>query len=1087
MKYLWVWFVALASSTGILSAGEFGSYFVAPGNALTVSETKNKTPDDRPVMSVKVNSERDKNHLAGRQLIFTGDLAQIKLNQTYALSFYVKGAAEGEFAVVAGVAAAPYTYFDPVNEKKIAYTADWKPVRYEFTVKTIGENNTKAALPRFFFGLLPENTVIELGPVTLTPVLPDAPLSLAAVANMGFADERENDGQGGWSDQGSANDFASFDSKAKEFGGISFAVVDPAKNNGKAIISFKGGSFLNGAGAAVLDVKPVERKYLYLLHSMCFTPARDTVTGRIEVGYQDGSTQSFELKSGTDIADWWSPADIANAKVVFAQNSRGVYLSKFMLQNKPVTHIKLVTAQKGLWIVIGATLSNEEINVKREVPFRAERGKGWEVIDVDHLKVKPGSALDFSGLVDRAPAGTLGRVIVNGEGKLAFAQKPDEKVRFLSNTLIPGLAQIDKMSKEEIADWAEAVKLQGYNMVRLHFTDVWLLKQDNWPPVRKVDQVATDPDAIIFDPERVDKLDFLMSELKKRGIYFYMDLMTSYIGFHNADVYAIGTEDPYNQYLLVSAEHRQNYKAGALKWLRHVNPYTGNSLVTEPAVAVLLFCNEQDLRLDGKGFRPDIIQKAWQDFLRQKYGSDQALFQAWGGKYKDTMLDANDTIAKVPMIHRDLPWGTGQASADVVAFLQYLQKDMNQFYQSIVTESGYPGLTSQWDMFPWFGDVPAKVDFPVNSRHFYFAHPSNFTNKDSLCDQSSFLTKEDYRMISGTNIAGMPMALMELGQSFWNRYRHEQPMIFAVQGAFQDYSIQSQSHMPVLPKLIRGKLEPFNNTGLDPVIRVSEIIHTLAFLRGDVQTAKSKLNVILTDDLLLTGGYSRRMMPGPLGGCYPLSQMVLSYDQHKIDGNLNLPLQKGKEYTAKEVVDQMRQKGMLSSGNITDPDKKIYQSDTGEVVYDRAKGEMSLDTPRLKAVVVKKGKADFLADLKVAKASVPCLIAAASLDRAAAVTDAKRVLVMISTDALNSNMEFADADRVKLKSVGNFPVLLQTGNFELSLNNVNAAKFKLYPLKLDGTRQTPIPLEANNNQLKITIDTAKLPGGPAVLFELVAE
>jgi len=1087
MKYLMVWLAALVLSPGWLAAGEFGNYFIAPGNALAVTETKNKTPDDRPVISVRVNAERDKNHLAGRQLIFTGDLAQIKLNQTYALSFYVKGAPSGEFAVVAGVASAPYTYFDPVNEKKIAFTADWKLVRYEFTVKAIGENNTKAALPRFFFGLLPENTVIELGPVTLTQILPDAPLSLAAAANMGYADEREGDGRGGWSDQGSANDFANFDYKAKEFGAIAFHLADPAKNNGKAVISFKGGSFLNGVESAVIDAKQTERKYLYLLHTMCYTPAKNTVTGEIEAVYTDGSTQKFAVTTGTDIADWWSPADLANAKVVFAQNSRGVYLSKFALQNKPLAQIKLVTAQKGLWIVLGATLSNEEMNVKREAPFRAQEGKGWEVIDVDHLKVKAGSALDFSNLVDRAPAGSYGRVIVNADGKLAFAQRPKEKVRFLSNTLIPGLAGIDKMSKEEIADWAEAVKLQGYNMVRLHFTDVWLLKQNNWPPVRKVEKVATDPDVIIFDPECIDKLDFLMAELKKRGIYFYMDLMTSYIGYNNADVYAVGTEDPYNQYLLVSKEHRQNYKAGALKWLRHVNPYTGNSIVTEPAVAVLLFCNEQDLRLDGKGFRPDILQGAWQDFLRKKYGSDQALFQAWGGKYKDTELDPVDTIAKVPMIHRDLPWGTTQASADVVAFLQYLQKDMNQFYQSIVKESGYPGLTSQWDMFPWFGDVPAKVDFPVNSRHFYFAHPSSFTNKDSVCDQSSFLTKEDYRMVAGTNIAGMPMALVELGQSFWNRYRHEQPMIFAVQGAYQDYSIQSQSHMPVLPKLIRGKLEPFNNTGLDPVIRVSEIIHTLAFLRGDVQTAKTRLNVILTDDLLLTGGYSRRMMPGPLGGCFPLAQMVLSYDQHKIDGNLNLPLQKGKEYTAKEVVELMRQKGMLAAGNITDPDKKIYESDTGEAIYDRAKGEMTLNTPRLECAVLKNGKMESLSNLKIAKASVPCLIAAASLESGATVAVAKRLLLMISTDALNSNMEFADADRLKIKSIGSFPVLLQTGNFELSLNNVNAQKIKLYPLKLDGTRQAAIPVEATDHQLKITIDTAKLPGGPAVLFELVAE
>ena len=46
-------------------------------------------------------------------------------------------------------------------------------------------------------------------------------------------------------------------------------------------------------------------------------------------------------------------------------------------------------------------------------------GKEWKAADLSDLVIREGSALDFSGLVPRAPAGSSGRVIASASGGIA--------------------------------------------------------------------------------------------------------------------------------------------------------------------------------------------------------------------------------------------------------------------------------------------------------------------------------------------------------------------------------------------------------------------------------------------------------------------------------------------------------------------------------------------------------------------------------------------------------------------------------------------------------------------------------------------
>ena len=54
----------------------------------------------------------------------------------------------------------------------------------------------------------------------------------------------------------------------------------------------------------------------------------------------------------------------------------------------------------------------------------------------------------------------------------------------------------------------------------------------------------------------------------------------------------------------------------------------------------------------------------------------------------------------------------------------------------------------------------------------------------------------------------------------------------------------------------------------------------------------------------------------------------------------------------------------------------------------------------------------------------------------------------------------------------------------MAIRNRNAANLKAFAVDLSGKRQGEIPVTVKNGRLHLRVDTAKLPGGPAVFFEI---
>jgi hypothetical protein len=130
---------------------------------------------------------------------------------------------------------------------------------------------------------------------------------------------------------------------------------------------------------------------------------------------------------------------------------------------------------------------------------------------IDH-RAGATSLADISFLLD-APAGKDGFIRIQGGH---FVRSDGRRIRFWGVHLTDwSRGSILLPPHEDASMYAASLARFGVNMVRLHFLDLAA-------PRGIVD--ASGNDSRSFDPQQLDRLDFLISELKKRGIYLDLNL-----------------------------------------------------------------------------------------------------------------------------------------------------------------------------------------------------------------------------------------------------------------------------------------------------------------------------------------------------------------------------------------------------------------------------------------------------------------------------------------------------------------------------------------------------------------------------------
>ena len=907
------------------------------------------------------------------------------------------------------------------------------------------------------------------------------PLDFTSKANMGLIDEVAGDGKGGWSDQGPGNDGRSFQRYfwQTSLAGIPFQLIP----DGKSVLTMKSEHFPQGLERVRFDLPAnTSAKSLYLLHTLCWGPEQKIPVGTVEIQYADGKTQKTELLCWRDVGDWWNPGPLPNAyPALYGQTGSGgsvaLYLSRFPLEHgNPVSATFRSSNSGAIWIIAGATLTVQDIALPEFELYSAVPGKEWVPVKrFPKNRRIDGSALDVSGYLPKGKAGEFGRVIANGD-HFAFEKAPDRKVRFFTcavETLFHSKADIDIFVKE--------LRKNGYNMVRTHFLDH--------------NMIGGKMKDLDFDPADLDLFDYMVFAMKENGIYLNFDCMTSWNGYSPGFIWTMEDRNRKKNTIYFDPAVREHWRKGVETLLCRKNPYTGTRLIDDPVFALTVGFNEQEFAF-LYDFNEKLAAPVWRKFLKERYKTIDALKQAWGKK------------ASACRSFDDIPCFTPAESLrnrDAALFLKKTESELFGWYRDQLRGMGYKGLITNYNMGKnlHYGSLRsfAPMDFvAINSYHAHPGADSNAMKQPSSISWSGGV----FRDIMATHLAGKPFLVTEHGHVFWNRYRYEQGFVVGAYAAFQNIgglTVHAAPYSVSNPEKIRA-FKLWN----DPVNTASEFLTFFAFVRGDVQPSRTGVRISIDADgiyrsgkmgmglsinqtrLALMTGFSSEYT-GKRYPSVPLrpnelrlkqsgeSQVVTNAAGFSATSDLS-------NANGAETVKLLKQRKILPPDNRSNGET-LFESSTGELTMDILRKYLTVNTPRLQGICADPGTSAELADFRIRSMSTPGCLAAVAVDGLKPLREAKRIVIVYSTNALNSGMKFTSPEMTRRVRKGGNDVVLKTGRFTVELRNRNAPNLRLYPLDLAGGRlKTIAPEKAEGDVAQFTVDTSK--DGASLFFEVEA-
>lgn len=929
--------------------------------------------------------------------------------------------------------------------------------------------------------------------------------SLERDANMGFRDPVEGDGKGGWSDQGPNQDAAKFPIGRIFFAGIPFRIIDPRKNAGRSIVVFRSSRFPRGADSVRIDV-PENRKpwkNLYLLHATAWGMSKGGRSGEIEVRGEKGS-QMIPVRSNEDVCDSYLAKAQGNAVPGAVWQAKdtilGVFVSRFEL-NPELGKVREIILRPSansseMWMLLGATLSERDLVPER--PEQKERiiqaDAVWKALPPEFIPApKKGSALDLSSVLKNEPVGTRGRVIVNADGHFAFEQTPDQPIRFLccgnGNEFYsdwPARKMLaEGKTHADIEQYAEQFARCGYNLMRESPTGMLRTgKEENWQ----------------FNPERMDRFDYLVYCLKKRGVYLQIDLMGKQFGYDKAvRFWDRNDKRNYRRELYYLDAAKTSWINGVRNFLHHRNPYTGLQYKDDPVIAMVIGFNEQEFAFLYEQGNYEGLRPLLREFLQKKYKTPDALRKAWG-KEGESIVD----FSQIPDYRPSRAASLTPLGRDYTEFVTELEKGIVDWYTKQLREMGYRGLISNFNVAKSLKSALTREKCDFVSMNSYHTHPSGSYHRSGSIQQASSIgaSANIMRGFLGTRLYRKPMLITEHGHVFWNRYRYENGFVMGGYSALNGLDGLNVFYMPLT---IRPQFAPIYSfhTKHDPIVRATEFLTALLFRRGDVRPSAATLRIrIRPESIFAENLYTQALssVQSSLGlvaalaldpGTLPPGKNELILSSR---GGASIQIRKMHAdvidtktpgpFQFDEAIRAMKKKGLLSQNNATSYVKDRYESSTGELLLDANRKFMRIDTPRFQGICALAGSRAKLSDFSVESMNRNGCIAAVSVDGMNALRQSKRIVLVIATNALNSGMVFEDQSMSVLKSLGEIPALIETGSFSLILQNDFAEQMKLFALAPDGTRLAELPLQRKGRQLRIHLDTGKTSRVPGVFYEL---
>ena len=886
-------------------------------------------------------------------------------------------------------------------------------------------------------------------------------VTLKDAANLGFRDDVAGDGKGGWTDQGPKNDMRSFPVEKRKFANIGFEVTDPAENGGKAVIGLYCDPHASSYPDSVRVAGDGKRgRYLYLLHALGWEPKTSVTVGTLTVVYADGSNSVIDVRSGRDVSDFWGAKRCKNAIAGWrGENASaliGISVSRFPLDNKPVKELVFRASGKGLWLIAGITLTDSAVPMNNEVTvMRANRD--WKPLKNNSKMIKPGSVLDFSGLLD-APAGKYGFIkAVNG--KFEFEKRPGKPVRFFGGNIA---FEVNFMKNESCDKLADVMSKMGYNILRLHHFDHVISKVEGGS-------------STALNLEQLDRMDYMISTMKKHGIYITLDL---YIirKLAKGEIKEFPEMTPkaeqFKALAFISESAMRSWERFSANLLNHVNPYTGLAWKDDPAIVTISLINEDT-----------IFEEVNND--RQVAALYRAKFAEYIKANKITLTDAN----------RDVQWRI---------FLSEIYSRGYRRMAGFLRDLGVKALLTDQNRKSTVPLSLLRNEYDFVDNHFYWKHPSflgrNWRLPLAIRDGSAIASYgSSLAPMFPSRLFGKPFTVSEWDFCYPSEYANEGAFLVGAYSSLQDWD--GLCHFTICQSVARVENEN-SRLGLfdilnDPQRSLAMRSAALFFLRGDVKTAQESYPLLLTPDYLRDGcsinrnpGVIERLglvgrvgtMVVPKGKVPQLpagTRAVFGLEKYWKSARLSKRFFVAAD--TNRTLDELIRSGVVPAGRIN-LKKEIYNSGTGELSLDRKQNTFKVVTPRSEGFILPQGKRLSGSYATVEnKFSYGMFLVAARDDRPLA--ESRRVLILHLTDSKNSMCRYETNDFTYLYDWGRLPILLKRGEAVISLKAPSG--LKLYACRVNGERIGEVPFKRTGDGIRF--EARNTAGAEPVLVYELAE
>lgn len=315
-----------------------------------------------------------------------------------------------------------------------------------------------------------------------------------------------------------------------------------------------------------------------------------------------------------------------------------------------------------------------------------------------------------------APAGKHGRIRAEGD-QLIYNRKP---IQLWGLNVSFAHCAPERNLAERRADFYAAL---GINSVRLHK----YAEGPGWAGIMSPES------NVEYDPEKLDRMDYFVAALKQRGIYTKLSpVFMMKLGPGDRERIPYMEElgemrgnrlDPRHGSIYVSEELQDLLIEQVVKLLKHTNPHTGLTYAEDPAIAFLEIFNEDSALfggINGVLSRSPTLRKRtgerFADWLKAKYGTEEAFLEAWGPDALNHDALANQRVpqdeswAERRIYPVGNPWffdpdnlNTSQKPIErrLLDTMRFLYELQNEFYAKAAKayrQAGYQGelIASNW-------------------------------------------------------------------------------------------------------------------------------------------------------------------------------------------------------------------------------------------------------------------------------------------------------------------------------------------------------------------------------------------------------